>query len=157
MKPLELGIPASLWAQMICELCRRGGSRRESGAFLLASGNSSGVSEFVCFDELDPSALDTGIITFHGSGFVALWNFCRERCLTVVADVHTHMGRWTGQSFSDRTNPMINNPGHVAVIVPHYARRSQQSLNGVGIYEYLGHHQWRTWLPRDGRVRLTPV
>ena len=153
----ELTISARLWMQLICELQRRGDSHRESGAFLLAPDKGGIVTEFICFDDLDPLALETGIIRFRGNGFVALWNHCRERRLTVVADAHTHSGRWTGQSQLDRTNPMINNPGHIALIVPHYARYSQRSLSGVGIYEYLGQHQWQTWRPCDKRVRLISI
>ncbi|MBI3867698.1 MAG: hypothetical protein HY299_04120 [Verrucomicrobia bacterium] len=154
-EPTGLEIPRSLWGRVVAELRNRGQSRRESGAFLLAGTGTSIVSEFVCFDDLDSVALETGIITFHGSGFVNLWNLCRERCLQVLADVHTHPHEWTGQSFSDRTNPMINQPGHVSLIVPDYAQRPQSTLTGVGIHEYLGRHRWKRWLPTGGRVRLS--
>lgn len=152
-----LEIPRSLWTRLVAELRQRGKGCRESGAFLLAPVAESTVSEFVCFDDLDSTALETGIITFHGAGFVNLWNLCRERDWRVLADVHTHPHEWTGQSFSDRTNPMINQPGHFALIVPHYAQHPQSDLIGVGIYEYLGRHRWKRWLPADGCVRLSDL
>src|SRR5690349_3939845 len=100
----ELLIPRRLWHALVAELCRRGQGRRESGAFLLSANGTSVVSDFLCFDDLDPAALDSGIITFHGDGFVNLWNLCSKRGARVVADVHTHPNEWVGQSFSDRTN-----------------------------------------------------
>jgi hypothetical protein len=154
MKPTELRIPNSVWTQLIVELRRRGGGYRESGAFLLACVGTATVSDFVCFDDLDSDALKTGVITFHGSGFANLWNMCREQSCCVLADVHTHPHEWTGQSFSDRTNPMINHPGHIALIIPDYAQRTQSNLHGVGIHEYLGRHRWRRWSPMGGRVQL---
>src|SRR5215207_9267172 len=99
MKSAELKIPQRLWNDLLSELRRRGNARRESGAFLLARGTESVVSEFVCFDDLDPDALATGIITFHAEGFAKLWKLCRDHNARVVADVHTHPNEWTGQSF----------------------------------------------------------
>ena len=58
MKKKALKIPFALWRRLYSELRRRSKGRRESGAFLL--GQSSKVSAFICYDDLDPSALDTG-------------------------------------------------------------------------------------------------
>lgn len=99
--------------------------------------------------------MDTGIIVFHGEGFVPLWEFCRARKMRVLADVHTHATDWTGQSDSDRTHPMIAQSGHFSFIVPSLAKRRFQSLAGVGIYEYRGDHCWKTWSPKSGKVSLT--
>jgi hypothetical protein len=139
-EPLRISI--WLWMRLIRQLRRRGSRRRESGAFLLGKRGARKVTKFICYDDLDPTALDTGIIVFHGAGFVPLWDYCTREEMSVVADVHTHGDRWTGQSATDRTHPMIGQPGHVSLIVPHFAFRNLLSLRGVGIYEYLGNHEW---------------
>lgn len=155
MPASSLRIPWLLWFRLIRELRRRGRGHRESGAFLLGGNGVRKVTQFICYDDLDPTALDTGIIVFHGEGFVPLWEFCRERKMRVLADVHTHGDEWTMQSESDRTHPMIAQTGHVALIVPHLAQRRWQSLAGVGIHEYRGDHRWNTCSPESGTVRLT--
>lgn len=151
----SLRIPWLVWWWLINELRRRGGGRRESGAFLLCRNGRRRVTQFICYDDLDPTALDTGIILFHGEGFVPLWEFCRNQNMRVVADVHTHPTDWTGQSDSDRTHPMISQKGHFSLIVPFLAQRRFQSLSGVGTYEYRGNHRWTAWDPKSGKVCLT--
>ena len=47
------------------------------------------------------------------------------RGLTVVADVHVHPGD-SGQSNSDRAYPMISQAGHIALILPRFARKPIQ-------------------------------
>jgi len=155
MSSRRLRIPWLLWWRLVRELKRRGGGRRESGAFLLGGNGTRKVTHFICYDDLDPSALDTGIIVFHGEGFVPLWEFCRARKMRVLADVHTHASEWTGQSDSDRTHPMIAQSGHIALILPHLSQHRWQSLTGVGIHEYCGDHRWTTWGPQSSKVRLT--
>jgi proteasome lid subunit RPN8/RPN11 len=139
----SLSIPRRLWRQLIADLRARGEGRRESGAFLLAPPGSDRIAAHICYDDLDPSALDTGIIVFHGAGYARLWQICEERQLRVVADVHTHPSDWTGQSHSDATHPMVGTPGHVALIVPKFAQGNSLSLHGVGIFRYRGNHQWQ--------------
>jgi hypothetical protein len=151
----NLCIPWFVWCRLIYELKRRGAGRRESGAFLLGNHGTRRATHFICYDDLDPTALDTGIIVFHGQGFVPLWEVCRARKMRVLADVHTHPTEWTGQSESDRTHPMIAQRGHVALIVPHLAQGRFQSLKGVGIHEYCGDHRWNAWGPKTGKVRLS--
>jgi len=139
-EPLRISI--WLWMRLIRQLRRRGSGERESGAFLLCKQGSRRITRFICYDDLDPTALDSGIIVFHGAGFVPLWDFCRLQQMSVVADIHTHGDEWTGQSDADRTHPMIGQKGHVSLIGPHFAQRNLLSLDGVGIYEYAGNHRW---------------
>jgi len=104
------------------------------------------VKDAIYYDELDPHAYSTGICILHGDSFAKLWAICRERSLTVVADAHTH--RFAAlQSHDDRTNPMVARSGHVAIIVPGYARPPVLQSD-LGIYEYLGEHAWKN---RGGR------
>jgi len=137
-----LTISRWLWRKLILDLRRRGRGRRESGAFLLAPADRTRIDLYICYDDLDPKCLDSGIIVFRGSGYVPLWELCLKTHHKVVADVHTHPGRWTEQSGSDQTHPMVGVAGHLALIVPHFARENVGSLRGVGVHRYLGNHQW---------------
>ncbi|HWI25767.1 MAG TPA: hypothetical protein VN668_02275 [Stellaceae bacterium] len=134
-----------LWAKGVRELERRTrGGRRESGAFLLGhspAGGPSRIHEFAFYDDIDPHALDTGIVKFAGARLSVLWQLCRQRGYGVVADVHVHSGGY-GQSASDRADPVMPRAGHIAVIIPNFARREMRP-GGIGLYEYLGNGRWR--------------
>ncbi len=144
----RLSCPEKVWAAGLRELRRRGGGRRESGAFLLGSEESGKrrIRRFVYYDDLDPRCLDRGIVVFDGAGYGPLWKLCRESGLTVVADVHTHPGSAI-QSGADRMHPMVAVKGHIALIVPDFANRIVKPRD-LGIYEYEGAHRWRD---RSGR------
>src|SRR5260370_28572993 len=100
-------IPWALWTRAIFQLRRRSAGRRESGAFLLCPTNSTArkVTAFICYDDLDPDAYQSGAIAFHAVGYSKLWRFCGERGLRVLADVHTHPGRSVQQSWIDKKHP----------------------------------------------------
>jgi proteasome lid subunit RPN8/RPN11 len=142
-KPVR--VPIFLWRRLISDLRKRGGGRRESGAFLLGfrGPRRDIVKKYIPYDELDPNALDSGIIVFNPVGFMKLWQECKRLKMQVLADVHTHPTDWTEQSDTDRTHPMISQVGHIALIVPNFARHSGWHLKGVGIFEYLGEHRWK--------------
>ena len=148
-----------LWRRLILELRRRGQGRNESGAFLLAPQDSDAnrVTFFVCYDDLDPDAYEGGAIAFHAVGHAALWELCGRRGLRVLADVHTHPGSYVRQSPTDQRNPMIPLQGHIALIVPHFAKTPWWTIDSAGVYEYLGNFEWRSYARADGRrpVRLT--
>jgi proteasome lid subunit RPN8/RPN11 len=129
---------------VMSELHRRGKAQHESGAFLLGEryGETAIVREVVYYDDLDPRAYDQGICILHGASFGKLWGLCRERRLEVVGDVHTH-GGGAGQSESDRTNPMVAQPGHWALIIPCFAQAPVRPED-LGIYEYIGNHAWHS-------------
>jgi proteasome lid subunit RPN8/RPN11 len=138
----RLSCPSKLWRAGLIELRTRTEGHHESGAFLLGrcDGDQRVITRFVYYDDLDPHSLDTGIVVFDGAGYGPLWRLCREAGLTVVADVHTHPG-CEGQSSSDRDNPMIARPGHIALIVPRFAERVFKASE-IGVYEYEGQHRW---------------
>ncbi len=138
----RLSCPQRLWAQILDELHRRGGNRHEAGAFLMGQecrGRRS-VCDAIFYDELDSSAYETGACILRGDAFGRLWSLCRQRNVAVVGDVHTHPGA-AYQSASDRTNPMVGRHGHVAIIVPNFAT-PPITIEQLGIFEYLGGHQW---------------
>jgi len=150
----ELSCSWFLWRRLLRKLRERGlDGTRESGAFLLGRRNRGRVRiiDFVLYDDLDPNALNTGIVRFDGRYFAALWDRCKEHDLTVVADVHTHPGN-SEQSGSDQNHPMISRAGHLALIVPNFAsapvRRHQ-----VGMYRYEGGKRWHR-VPSDERQRF---
>jgi hypothetical protein len=134
---------ASIWRAGVAELRRRTRSgRRESGAFLLGvqDGSSKRVLEFVFYDDIDPHALDTGIVHFSGSRLPKLWEHCRKRGYGVVADVHVHPGAY-GQSESEQADPVMPRAGHIAVIIPDFAAKGTEP-GAIGLYEYRGEGVW---------------
>lgn len=131
-----------LWDRILVELARRGGQKHESGVFLLGvnRGKYREVHEAVYYDDLDPEAYSSGVCILHGDAFAKLWAICRDKKMTVIADAHTHP---TGafQSSSDKANPMVARSGHIAIIIPNFAKAPVQ-LRQVRIYEYCGQHDW---------------
>jgi proteasome lid subunit RPN8/RPN11 len=141
-----------LWRRLVSKLRERGRSAsRESGAFLLGyrRDGCARIVDFILYDDLDPHALDSGIVRFDGRYFGALWDTCKRRGLSVVADVHVHPGG-PGQSESDREYPMISRAGHVALILPDFARPPIR-IESVGIYRYLGGKRWDSVPPAARR------
>jgi proteasome lid subunit RPN8/RPN11 len=138
------------WAALIRELRRRGDAQKESGAFLLARPGSPLVVRAAYYDDLDPTSLDSGYIQFDGSGYVPLSGICEESGLRIIGDVHTHPGSWTGQSQVDRDHPMMARAGHIALIVPYFARKNRFTLKGVSAYLYQGNGQWQNLGPGLG-------
>jgi proteasome lid subunit RPN8/RPN11 len=147
----QLSCSARLWRAGLQELAQRGEGKRESGAFLLGERWRSRrrIRRFVCYDDLDPCCLETGIVVFDGAGYGPLWQLCRETGLDVVADVHTHPGL-AQQSDADRRHPMVATAGHIAIIVPWFAERVVTPAD-LGVYEYRGQHSWTDHSGQDAR------
>jgi proteasome lid subunit RPN8/RPN11 len=151
----ELSCSWLLWRRLVKRLRQRGWSAsRESGAFLLGyrKGGCARIVDFILYDDLDPHALDTGIVRFDGRYFGDLWDLCKGRGLSVVADVHVHPGD-PGQSDSDRAHPMISRAGHIALILPNFAR-SPVRTKTIGMYRYLGNKSWDAVPARARRTFL---
>ena len=139
----ELRIPRMLWDRLVVELhARTDGEAHESGAFLLGHLTEHGrrVTEVLYFDDLHPPVHARGVVDLPASAFRTLWAIVRERRVQVVADVHVHPHS-AGQSYVDRQNPLIATRGHVAIILPNYARPHIRRWS-VGIYVYEGDHRW---------------
>jgi proteasome lid subunit RPN8/RPN11 len=115
---------------------------RESGAFLLQRPGSNKITDFICFDDLEPECLKGGYIYLTHKGFINLSKACKSKGMIAVADVHTHPSYNTAMSPIDIANPMIGIPGHIAMIIPSYAKRVFSGFAGVGIYQYEGARQW---------------
>jgi proteasome lid subunit RPN8/RPN11 len=147
----ELSCSWWLWWRLLVNLRRHShGATRESGAFLLGHRvhARARIIDFVLYDDLDPHSLDTGIVRLDGRYFGALWDICKRRGMTVIADVHTHPGD-SGQSESDQAHPIITRSGHLALIVPRFAKLPVRRAE-VGVYRYQGSGRWET-IPRARR------
>ena len=134
----QLACDVMLWRQLVADLRRRSAGRRESGAFLLGDigDDVRTITDYVMYDTIDPHALDSGYVHVDGRHLGQLWDICRKRKTSVVADIHTHPGGY-GQSAIDRKNPMIAVGGHIGIILPNYAA-TPISRNNMGIYIYQG-------------------
>jgi proteasome lid subunit RPN8/RPN11 len=132
----------ALWLGCMAELRRRGRGEHESGCFVLGKveKNKRRAVRCVYYDELDPKAYSSGVCILDGRAFPPLWEICRAEGLSVIADIHTHGGE-AFQSCSDRENPMVARPGHLAVIVPRFAK-GPVWRHRLGYYRYEGDHRW---------------
>ncbi|RKS78642.1 hypothetical protein BZB76_0059 [Actinomadura pelletieri DSM 43383] len=140
-----LTIRTDHFEDLLQELARRGEGVRESGAFLLtpidtAAGSPRPVTDTAYYDDLDPDCL-TGGISFGAIGYSALNRYCRRQGVQVAADIHTHPGPLVRQSRIDRDNPMIALPGHVAIIVPHFAQ-GRILPTDLGVHVFGGAEGW---------------
>ena len=75
--------------------------------------------------------------------------------MRVIADIHTHPGRLTALSDTDWDNPMIPRSGHIALIVPSYAKGNSFNLNGVGAHLYLGNSRWESMKKPSDLITLS--
>lgn len=135
-------MPRSLWSSLVSNLAHRSAGVRESGAFLLGRSFSGRreTDRFVLYDDLDPGCLDSGYVKFSATGYRELWKMLKGTGLEVVADVHTHPAE-AFFSETDRTNPMMPTPGHLAFVIADYAQ-GLVTPNDVAFFRYLGNHQW---------------
>src|SRR5665213_3064062 len=137
-KPL-LAFPKETWLSLLAEMSQRGEGRRESGAYLL-------------YDDLDPDCL-VGAIDFGSIGYHRLNKQCRERGLRVIADVHSHPGGATQQSYVDQRHPMVSREGHLALIVPNFAQGHIRK-HQVGLHRFHSSGEWDEWSGVDSAKRI---
>lgn len=134
-----------MWFRILRSLRIRGEGVRESGAFLLSDSDRRKISDYLLYDDIDPHALDSGIVDFNPALLGKVWEYCEKHSLKVVADIHTHpKGASIRQSPLDKKNPVIPRPGYIAMIVPDYSKNRFLPINRVGVYEYLGNKKWDT-------------
>jgi len=142
--PPRLRCRRKVWEAGVAELARRTlGGRRESGAYLLGEPRRDGgkdILEFLFYDDIDPLALATGIVTIRETALPKVWQICRDRGYGVVADVHVHPYGYA-QSDSDQANPVMPRAGHFALILPHFARNGPKP-GSIGMFEFLGNGVW---------------
>ncbi|MFY2763524.1 Mov34/MPN/PAD-1 family protein [Arenimonas sp. MALMAid1274] len=142
--PSELRMPRRLWDGLVAQLhARTCGETHESGAFLLGQMTENGrrVRDVLYFDDLHPEVHAGGVVELPAAAFRRLWAIVRQRGVQVVGDVHVHPHS-ARQSRIDRQNPLIATRGHVAIILPNFARPRIRRWS-VGVYVYEGDHQWQ--------------
>lgn len=150
-KPLEFA--SGRWLALMQELWTRGGARRESGAFLLASRHQPQlVQHWVAYDDLDTDSLRYAYVRLEPTSFTCLYELCSRYELQVLADIHTHPFEPI-QSPSDREHPMLAIPGHTALIAPYFARAPVTPAD-VSVNVYRGAGQWSNFLGRDAAALI---
>lgn len=151
----RLKFAPGVWPALMADLHRRGGERRESGAFLLrqTSEVDGAVDTWLPYDELAPESLNYAYVRLESSAFSRLWAICAERKLEVIADVHTHP-KGPRQSLIDRANPMISLAGHIALVVPRFARGNVMPRS-VSFNIYLGGGKWVSYLRKNAASLIT--
>ncbi|MEP2670493.1 MAG: hypothetical protein ABJH04_15935 [Cyclobacteriaceae bacterium] len=150
MDTVKIRITKELWGKLYSELRDRGNGETESGAFLLGNESSNEIIDVLYYDDLEPGCLDSGAIHLTNRTFIRLTNYCHENSLSVKADIHTHPGRFTSQSFIDEENPMIKVKGHIGIIVPFFALPSNCDFKKLGIHEFLGNgFRWKSYKYSD--------
>jgi proteasome lid subunit RPN8/RPN11 len=157
-RPL-LELESTLYSLLISDLAASGAGVKEAGAFLLGDCGDSRcrrVKSYLMYDVIAPgSSRAHDYVALTGEEMAAAWNYCYRAGLQVVADVHTHPG-WPTQSHSDRANPIVSVPGHVALIVPFYAL-SEPKPRDLGVHLFMGEGLWRSMFDceAEGALRLT--
>ena len=139
----DLCVKASMWAELLGCLKTKCAGRRESGAFLLGQIRSDGVRQVesvVLYDAIEPASFERFAVRMSPAGYSKLFGLCNERDQRVVADVHAHP-RLAFQSPSDRANPLVPMVGHVALIVPNYAKHPVH-LKDMTFNVYGGPGRW---------------
>lgn len=150
----RLEFAPGVWAALMSDLSARGGGRRESGAFLLASAEAGDevVRSWLPYDELAPESLNYAYVRLESDAFGRLFDWCSNKGVKVIADIHTHP--WgPNQSPSDRAHPMISLAGHVALIVPWFAQRNPHPKD-VSFNVYEGSGKWSSYYRGDAAARI---
>lgn len=147
-------MPRSLWHSLVLDLSARGNGVRESGAFLLGYtvGRRREVTDYALYDDLEPGCLDSGFINFSSYGYRRLWARLEDSGLSVVADIHTHPGD-AFLSDVDRENPMMPNQGHIALILPQYAR-GNPGVAAAALSIFQGGGKWLEFAPGHAREKM---
>lgn len=99
------------------------------------------MQQVAFFDDLEPGSL-TGAVHLTHVAYARLGQICAATELVVLGDVHTHPGSSVAQSHTDRANPLLATPGHLALIVPYFAQGSPRPAD-VASYRYLGDDGWK--------------
>ena len=91
-------------------------------------------------------------VRLESAAFPKLWEWCCSQGVKVVADVHTHPGG-PRQSPSDRAHPMVLLAGHVALIIPRFARGSPRPRD-ASFNVYKGAGRWDSFYQRAAEALI---
>ena len=153
-----LELPQSMFQALIVDLAKSGQGVKESGAFLLGkqAGSRRLVTSYLMYDKVAPeSSRSHAYVAFTAEEMARAWEHCYAAGQQVVADVHTHPFG-PAQSVTDRAHPIVSVAGHVALIVPKFAKGSQQPRD-LGVHLFGGASRWHSMFNHDAQaaVRLT--
>ncbi len=153
-----LEIASGLYNSMIVDLAKSGRGVKEAGAFLLGAldGQQRCVTSYLMYDKVAPlSSSKHAYVAFTAEEMARAWEHCYAVGLQVVADVHTHPFG-PAQSISDRAHPIVSVAGHVALIVPNFAKGSPQPRD-LGVHLFGGSGRWKSMFREEAleAVRLT--
>lgn len=148
-------ITQQLWRATWLGLQRRGGGARETACVWLGEqeGEQEVAREVVFLDDLPGTV---GRRLQHRTSREAVRiviDRARELGLTIVGDVHTHPGEWVDLSEVDRVHPIEYRIGLLALVLPTFAKGPPR-LKGVGVHEYLGAGEWKTFEEEEIPPRL---
>lgn len=154
----RLEIPHCLYNSLIVDLAQSGRGMKESGAFLLGTldGQRRRTTSYLMYDKVAPlSSSQHAYVALNAEEMARAWEHCYAVGLQVVADVHTHPFG-PAQSISDRAHPIVSLAGHVALIVPYFAKGSPQPRD-LGVHLFGGCGRWRSMFRDEAleAVRLT--
>ena len=156
-RPL-LEVSQALFHALVVDLANSGRGVKESGAFLLGrqDGFRRFVTSYLMYDKVAPqSSGQHAYVAFTAEEMARAWEHCYATGLQVVADVHTHPFG-PSQSISDRAHPIVSVAGHVALIVPNFARGSPQPRD-LGVHLFGGAGRWHSMFEEEAQsaIRLT--
>lgn len=153
-----LEIPRGLYEALVADLARSGRGVKESGAFLLGTIDDCRrcVTSYLMYDKVaTQSSQQHAYVAFTAEEMARAWDHCYAVGLEVVADVHTHpLG--PVQSQSDRAHPIVSIAGHVALIVPNFAKGASAPWD-LGVHLFGGCGKWQSMFREQAAeaVRLT--
>ena len=151
-----LEIERALYARLMADIARSGRGVKEAGAFLLGSiaPETRKATSYIMYDMVAlESSRKHAYVAFTSQEMARAWEMCYASGLQVVADIHSHP-QGPQQSLSDRANPIVSLPGHVALIAPFFAMRNPQPVD-LGVHIFEGAGRWRSMFQAEARNTIS--
>jgi|SRR5581483_1191733 len=150
-------LSTSAFAESLSEMARDGSCGNEGVALWLGR-------------RADGTAHITQVVALRGPGVIKRPRFlridscllnevadlARERGLCLVGQIHSHGGRWTDLSETDRTYGICV-PGYLSIVAPGFALESDLSIADCGIHVYEPPHGYRRLPLPEVRDRVQVV
>lgn len=148
MKPIV--VTRELWVQTWTGLQKRGGGVRESACVWggIRSTAQDTAQSVVFLDDLPGVNAGARYHQLSRKTVEALFKILMTNHHMIVADIHTHPGRWVDLSPTDAEHPVEFRRGLPAMIIPNFAM-NPPTLDGLGLHEYMGEGDWRRLSPAE--------
>lgn len=145
MELSHLRVPRILWEQTLSLLRDRSDGRRESGAIVLGTGNSTKqrvASSVVGYHELCDDRATEVFLEVSEAGKLRLYSQLEHNKLQLVAMIHTHPEGWVGLSQIDQANQLSSRIGFWSIVLPYFGKQPcELDLIGFHIRQREGWHQ----------------